>query len=159
MQLDENVNNIMSSIGKLLNEDSRNDNEKVWMENQLSADGDAYPILKKLKTSDIHLISLIGKYEPISVKKLPNLSGISQPTISRTIKRFAETKIVDRYYKASNNKETFVNLTSTGQKLFDVHDALEKHIYTNLKNIIDEYSGDDINKFVEILSKITNSNI
>lgn len=154
--MNENVNTIINYIGDMLNRDSINDEEKLWMESHIKDHEKAYNLLKKLKTSDIHLISIINRKGPISVKKLPKLSKMSQPTVSRTIKRFAENDILNRYYKVQNSKETVVALTITGKIIAMAHVDLEKQIYKNLDNILSSYPKRDVDTFIEILNKIKN---
>lgn len=153
MNKSKNAKSIMTNIGNLLSQDSTNDQEKNWLLTQTD-NSELKDALAGLSTQDLKVLNKIGNQERVLIKSLPAAVDLSQPTISRMMNRLEKKNILEKYRTVKNNKEILVRLTPLGEKIADLHTQLDNHILQNVDNILSDYSDEEIEHFIEILSKI-----
>lgn len=144
---------IVVKIGELLSQDSNKDKEKQWLI-QSTDDRLIKQALSNLKTQDIHVIATINEKNQVHIKELPQLTKLSQPTISRMITNLEKENIVEKYRTTKNNKDILVRLTNNGYSIAKLHKLLEQNIEIEVQKILDKYSDKTITDFLLILEDI-----
>lgn len=145
---------ITKLLGKFLNHDQKSNSDRRWMLDKLNDKPNLQSILKKLQTQDIHILAILLNINgPYSIKKLPTEIGISQPSISRAIMRLDKYNLVKKVHPQDNSKEYVLILTENGEEIAKVHQQLQEEIINQLKNILSQYSTDNIKTFIDILKK------
>lgn len=155
----ENEKRIVLQIGKLLNQDSIQDHEKDWMVTNVDNDSSIKKILKKLRTSDIHVISVISDNKQLHIKDLPKLTALSQPTISRIVAKLEEEHLLEKFRTVKNDKEILVHLTTRGESIAHIHRSLEENIASQVNSILEKYPKNEVNHFITILNELGNIKI
>ncbi|WP_054710608.1 MarR family transcriptional regulator [Secundilactobacillus paracollinoides] len=61
-----------------------------------------------LSTADIHVIARITQSDQVRIKSLPELTKLSQPTISRTITKLEQRNLLEKYRTVKNDKGILV---------------------------------------------------
>ncbi|WP_220751885.1 transcriptional regulator, SarA/Rot family [Apilactobacillus xinyiensis] len=148
------ITELRKAVGQLLIQDSNDDCEKIWMQKHTD-DIILQKVIIKMSTRDLHVLNAIycGK-QPIPVKNLPQQLNLSQPTVSRAIKKLADLEVLLRYKTTQNSKEVMVHLTDKGQKIAHLHVELEKHINRQATKLLSNYSKNDVDNVIDILQKI-----
>ncbi|MEJ6401176.1 transcriptional regulator, SarA/Rot family [Nicoliella lavandulae] len=154
MQNNNSAAEIIKQIGKMLNQDGTNDNEKQWMIKQLTDHITVQDQLKQLTTKDIHTISIVNRQTTVHVKSLPKLTNFSQPTISRIITKLAQQQLLEKFRTTKNDKEILVRLTSAGREIANVHQQLEQHLHEQVSAILSQYPAAEIDDFINIITQI-----
>ena len=145
--------NVMEKINALLAQDTDTDQEKDWLLDH-AGDEETKTTMHNLSTQDFRVIAVIENSEKMHVKLLPKETGLSQPTISRTITRFEKKDILEKYHTADNNKDILVRLTPLGMKIAQVHQSLDERILQRVNGILEPYSKLEIEHFNQMLKSI-----
>ncbi|MBW1605880.1 MarR family winged helix-turn-helix transcriptional regulator [Lactobacillus sp. Sy-1] len=153
-----NSEQVMKIIGQLITQDSKDDNEKQWLKQHAPNPAIAEHI-NSLTTRDMNVIAAVNKSHRIYAKQLPELLHLSQPTISRAIKKLNERAVIKRYSTPQNTKDIILELTPSGLEIAKVQIKLRKQIQAKISAIMAELSKSEAEQFITTLTKIKNMDI
>ncbi|WP_027721871.1 MarR family winged helix-turn-helix transcriptional regulator [Maridesulfovibrio zosterae] len=79
---------------------------------------------KGLTLSQMHTLEVLGIHESIRMKELAKHMGITTGTLTVLVDRLEEKKYVCRIPNQTDRRSILVELTESGQKMFEEHDRL-----------------------------------
>ncbi|UQS86886.1 MarR family winged helix-turn-helix transcriptional regulator [Nicoliella spurrieriana] len=154
----DNSQKVITLIGQILEQDSKDDNEKEWMR-QNAPTKEVANVIHKLTTRDFHVIIAIYHSQKAYAKALPEQVHISQPTVSRAIKALNDRGLIKRYSTPQNSKDIIVELTPLGTAVAKVQLQLRNKLTADVSKILGQLSEHEADLFVDTLRQIKNLNI
>ncbi|KRL79673.1 MarR family winged helix-turn-helix transcriptional regulator [Secundilactobacillus paracollinoides] len=145
---------LVQQVGRLLDHDTTYDNEKIWMIAQSKNDPGLQQAIKGLSTADIHVIARITQSDQVRIKSLPELTKLSQPTISRTITKLEQRNLLEKYRTVKNDKGILVRLTPTGKAIATIHSQLDAEIERQVAELLAPYPQEEITDFITLIGKL-----
>ncbi|MFT9029933.1 MarR family winged helix-turn-helix transcriptional regulator [Leuconostoc pseudomesenteroides] len=139
---------------------SENDLEQQWfLKHAQSADARTFIATQKRFThSELQILSqLVVNDNVTTFKTLQQTSNLSQGMLSRYVNHLAQLTLVEKFHPQDNKKEISLRLTNLGEELGRLHFELHRRISANEKQILGEYTEQEINTMLEILSKLINA--
>ena len=105
-----------------------------------------------LTSSEMALVDTLGKYGPLTMGQLAELSFISPPNTSYTARSLEDRDLIQRERSAESNRVVNVRLTPNGEKIF-------KQSYPRVVGAVNEYLQSRINSkdrqsLVKLLRKL-----
>lgn len=139
---------------------SENDLEQQWfLKHAQSADARTFIATQKRFThSELQILSQLVVNDSVTTfKTLQQTSNLSQGMLSRYVNHLAQLTLVEKFHPQDNKKEISLRLTNLGEELGRLHFELHRRISANEKQILGEYTEQEINTMLEILSKLINA--
>lgn len=139
---------------------SENDLEQQWfLKHAQSADARTIIATQKRFThSELQILSqLVVNDNVTTFKILQQTSNLSQGMLSRYVNHLAQLTLVEKFHPQDNKKEISLRLTNLGEELGRLHCELHRRLSANEKKILGEYTEQEINTMLEILSKLINA--
>jgi len=147
------INQLMDELNQFITQDSVDDQEKRWAMHQ-TTDVQLQATIKQLTTTDIKLIAYLGQLGACHAKDLPEPTGLSQATVSRGLTKLARLGLATKFRDLNNNKEVLVRLTTIGQTVVGLHTQLDAAIAAQAQSIADDYSEEELARFVTLMRRI-----
>ena len=107
-----------------------------------------------LYTSEVHLISLAGRFPGESMSGIAARLGITKGAVSQTAKRLEEKGYIERGYRDDDAKTVFIHLTPAGERAFAWHEAYHCEVRRRLSQEIQAWNPEDRNKMAALLSTL-----
>lgn len=145
---------LMTELSRFIAQDSVDDREKQWALQQIS-DPQLQVKVKQLSTTDIKIIAQLAQTEAQHAKALPQLTGLSQATISRGLAKLERLGLATKFRSLKNNKEVLVRLTSRGQQVAQVHRQLDAAIAKQAETIAADYTPAELARFIGLMHRIS----
>ncbi|MCC3380479.1 MarR family transcriptional regulator [Paenibacillus farraposensis] len=105
-----------------------------------------------LNITDVHVIDCIGRHEPINVTTLAERIELSKGTVSKVSAKLLKEGWIRRTQLNDNKKEIYFRLTSSGKKLFLVHERLHAKMQHQLIQFLNRYSSEELEVIKRLLS-------
>jgi DNA-binding MarR family transcriptional regulator len=112
--------------------------------------------LKEYTLRQLYYIELIDKNEGISVSKLAKTLDVKKSTVSVAINQLIDLGIVNKIQSTDDKRFYFLELTSKGNKIMEIHKQVHKN---TIKKILKILNNDEVENFVNIVNKITVSKL
>ena len=109
-----------------------------------------YGVGNDLYHSERHLIDQIGNYPDMNITELAKFIGVTKGAISQTVKKLEKKGVVLRYKGRENDKEVFLDLTTTGKEIYKKHKAVNQESIIPLYEELKKYSDDKVYFLVEM---------
>ncbi|MCC7550586.1 MAG: MarR family transcriptional regulator [Methanobacterium sp.] len=112
--------------------------------------------LKEYTLRQLYYIELIDKNEGISVSELAKTMDVKKSTVSVAINQLIDLGIVTKIQSSDDKRFYFLQLTSKGNKIMEMHKQVHKN---TIKKILSILNPEEVENFVNIVNKITISNL
>ncbi len=107
-----------------------------------------------LSTAQSHALEIIGLSETIQMKQLAAKIGVTTGTLTSTVDRLEQKKLVQRVPHSTDRRSYLIQLTEQGQKSFAQHHAKHRQLTQKiLLNLQDE----EAEQFFTIAQKVIGS--
>ncbi|MHA1942272.1 MAG: MarR family transcriptional regulator [Candidatus Hodarchaeales archaeon] len=94
--------------------------------------------------SERHMLDKIGDYTDMNVTEFAAAAGVTRGAISQLVTKLEKKGIVRRYKKSTNDKEVFLELTKSGQKVYQQHKEINEQTIKPLFNELSKHSDEKV---------------
>ena len=112
--------------------------------------------LKEYTLRQLYYIELIDKIQGISVSELAKKLGVKKSTVSIAINQLIDLGIVNKIQSDSDKRFYFLQLTSKGNQIMEMHKQIHKNTIKKISKIL---NPEEVENFVKIVNKITVSKL
>ncbi|HOI40990.1 MAG TPA: MarR family transcriptional regulator [Methanobacterium sp.] len=112
--------------------------------------------LKEYTLRQLYYIELIDKNEGISVSELSKTLDVKKSTVSVAINQLIDLEIVSKIQSSEDKRFYFLQLTPKGNKIMEMHKQVHKDTIRKILKLLD---SEEVQNFVNIVNKITSSEI
>jgi DNA-binding MarR family transcriptional regulator len=112
--------------------------------------------LKEYTLRQLYYIELIDKNEGISVSELSKTLYVKKSTVSVAINQLIDLEIVSKIQSSEDKRFYFLQLTPKGNKIMEMHKQVHKDTIRKILKLLD---SEEVQNFVNIVNKITSSEI
>lgn len=109
--------------------------------------------LNGYQPSEIHCIEYIGDHEEVNVTKLANGMFMTRSAISKITRKLLKKELIKSYQKTDNKKEIYFELTSEGQKIYQMHADLHQASYERDEAMFEKISADQYDFILSFLKQ------
>jgi DNA-binding MarR family transcriptional regulator len=99
---------------------------------------------------------LIDKNQGISVSELAKKLEVKKSTVSIAINQLIDLGIVNKIQSDSDKRFYFLQLTSKGNQIMEMHKQIHKNTIKKISKIL---NPEEVENFVKIVNKITVSKL
>lgn len=108
--------------------------------------------IDNLSITEIHTIDAIGTEGNKTMGEIANNLRITVGTLTTAINRLIKKGYVERKRIEEDRRVVIVNLTESGQKVFDAHNIFHKEM---IDEILENVQGDDLKVLTNALSEVS----
>ena len=108
--------------------------------------------IDNLSITEIHTIDAIGTEGNKTMGEIANNLRITVGTLTTAINRLIKKGYVERKRIEEDRRVVLVNLTESGQKVFDSHNLFHKEM---IDEILENVQGDDLKVLTNALSEVS----
>ena len=112
--------------------------------------------LKNFTLRQLYYIELINKNDDISVSELAKMLEVKKSTVSIAVNQLIDQNIVNKIQSSTDKRQYFLELTPKGEKLMEMHMQVHKNA---IKHILEILNPQEVENFIEIVNKITMSEL
>jgi DNA-binding MarR family transcriptional regulator len=112
--------------------------------------------LKNFTLRQLYYIELINKNENISVSELAKMLDVKKSTVSIQVNQLIDQDIVTKTQSNTDKRQFFLQLTSKGANIMKIHMQVHKNA---IKHILEILNPSEVENFIEIVNKITASDL
>ncbi|AXV40217.1 MarR family winged helix-turn-helix transcriptional regulator [Methanobacterium sp. BAmetb5] len=112
--------------------------------------------LKEYTLRQLYYIELIDKNQGISVSELAKKLEVKKSTVSIAINQLIDLGIVNKIQSNSDKRFYFLQLTSKGNQIMEMHKQIHKNTIKKISKIL---NPEEVENFVKIVNKITVSKL
>ncbi|AIS33095.1 MarR family winged helix-turn-helix transcriptional regulator [Methanobacterium formicicum] len=112
--------------------------------------------LKEYTLRQLYYIELIDKNQGISVSELAKRLEVKKSTVSIAINQLIDLGIVNKIQSDSDKRFYFLQLTSKGNQIMEMHKQIHKNTIKKISKIL---NPEEVENFVKIVNKITVSKL
>ena len=94
--------------------------------------------------SERHMLDKIGDNTGMNVTEFAAAAGVTKGAISQLVTKLEKKDIVRRYKKSTNEKEVFLELTRTGQEVYEKHKEINEQALLPLKEELSRHSDEEV---------------
>lgn len=150
---DRLIKALMVSVNDLLHKFQREDDEeKQWLI-QNSPTPVIAELMKDMTVNMLHVLSAIGKLEPVNGITISKQFGFSKGTVSKITRRLADKQIINFEYIPDNKKEVLFRTTPLGKEINRLHQALHEQIDIGVNHFLQRYNDDELQFLVNVLQE------
>ncbi len=143
----------MVSVNDLLHKFQREDDEeKQWLI-QNSPTPVIAELMKDMTVNMLHVLSAIGKLEPVNGITISKQFGFSKGTVSKITRRLADKQIISFEYIPDNKKEVLFRTTPLGKEINRLHQALHEQIDIGVNHFLQRYNDDELQFLVNAIQE------
>ena len=130
--------------------------EQQWMAEQCSPA--ARRVLARTSVQALHLLDQVpaddGTGASVNVVGLARATGIPKGTVSKTVRRLAESGALERYQRPDNRKEVHLRLTPVGLELQRAHRSLHEQMGMGLAAFLTRYTAAELAVITRVLDDL-----
>jgi len=112
--------------------------------------------LKDYTLRQLYYIELINKHEGISVSEIAKMLNVKKSTVSIAINQLIGLGIVSKIQSNTDKRFYFLQLTSKGKNIIKIHIKDHKNAIKQISKVL---SQEEIDEFIKIINKITESEL
>jgi DNA-binding MarR family transcriptional regulator len=90
------------------------------------------------------MLDKIGDNTGMNVTEFAAAAGVTKGAISQLVSKLEKKGIVRRYKKSTNDKEVFLELTKSGQEVYQKHKEVSEQAITPLYNELSKHSDEQV---------------
>jgi DNA-binding MarR family transcriptional regulator len=94
--------------------------------------------------SERHMLDKIGDNTGMNVTEFAAAAGVTKGAISQLVTKLEKKGIVRRYKKSTNDKEVFLELTKSGQEVYQHHKNINKQTIKPLFEELSKHSDEKV---------------
>ncbi|MBZ8175532.1 MarR family transcriptional regulator [Staphylococcus delphini] len=106
-----------------------------------------------LSLTHFHIIELIAKHNNVNNKFLADQLNISNPAITKSMKKLLSKGLVIKLHQAQNKKEVYYQLTEKGEKLSSIHDELHQKAVKKYEDVLEVFKENELEVIIQFLSR------
>ncbi|HCA7015809.1 TPA: MarR family transcriptional regulator [Staphylococcus pseudintermedius] len=106
-----------------------------------------------LSLTQFHIIELIANNDKVNNKLLADKLNISNPAVTKSIKKLLSKDLVLELQNAQNKREVHYKLTKKGKKLSSIHDELHNQAVKKYEEVLKVFNEKELDVIVEFLSR------
>ena len=110
-----------------------------------------YKPVFELSVSEWHTMSIIGRYTPISPKKISQISTMSAFNVSRNISKLEDKEWVFRHICKQDKRQIELTLTKVGEGVYEKIEAIAQRLEENLVEVLTDSEREDLDKILDKL--------
>ncbi|MEB7050721.1 MarR family winged helix-turn-helix transcriptional regulator [Mammaliicoccus sciuri] len=110
----------------------------------------------ELSLTQFHIIELIDKNNKVNNKFLAKELNVSNPAITKSIKKLLSKGLVIELHNDSNKREVYYQLTEQGEKLSFIHDDLHKKAVKKYEEVLKVFNDKELEIIFEFLKRSVN---
>lgn len=110
-----------------------------------------------LYQAEAKTIKEVGNHPGITISELAVLRDKTTSAYSQLIRKIREKGWIEQKRNDKNNREYKLYLTEEGKKIYEGHQKFEDFCYRRTYHMLDEFSLEDIKKYIEIQEKLNTS--
>jgi len=150
---DRLIKALMVSVNDLLHKFQREDDEeKQWLI-QNSPTPVIAELMKDMTVNMLHVLSAIGKLEPVNGITISKQFGFSKGTVSKITRRLADKQIINFEYIPDNKKEVLFRTTPLDKEINRLHQALHEQIDIGVNHFLQRYNDDELQFLVNAIQE------
>ena len=96
------------------------------------------------------MLDKIGDNTGMNVTEFAAAAGVTKGAISQLVSKIEKKGIVRRYKKSTNDKEVFLELTKTGQKVHRQHKEINEQTIAPLEEELSKHSDEKVEFLLEM---------
>jgi DNA-binding MarR family transcriptional regulator len=100
--------------------------------------------------SERHMLDKIGDNTDMNVTEFAAAAGVTKGAISQLVTKLEKKGIVRRYKKSTNDKEVFLELTKSGQEVYEKHKEINKQTIMPLNEELSKHSDEKVEFLLEM---------
>jgi DNA-binding MarR family transcriptional regulator len=94
--------------------------------------------------SERHMLDKIGDNTGMNVTEFAAAAGVTKGAISQLVTKLEKKGIVRRYKKSTNDKEVFLELTKSGQEVYQKHQKINEQTILPLNEELNKHSDEKV---------------
>jgi DNA-binding MarR family transcriptional regulator len=94
--------------------------------------------------SERHMLDKIGDNTGMNVTEFAAAAGVTKGAISQLVTKLENKGIVRRYKKSTNDKEVFLELTKSGQEVYQKHKEINERAILPLNEELSKHSDEKV---------------
>ncbi|CAM3143032.1 MarR family winged helix-turn-helix transcriptional regulator [Sporolactobacillus spathodeae] len=148
------IKEITQNYYRILDLDSSDDKEKVWMARRFSGN------ISGLTTLCYHMIDLIWRHPGTNGKTICEHSDVLQGTVSKVISRLIRVGLVTVQTGEKDRRDRYYSLTALGEELAQIHAAMHQLKDKKIEAILTQFNAaerDTIAAFVKKMLELEQS--
>lgn len=110
----------------------------------------------ELSLTQFHIIELIDKNNKVNNKFLAKELNVSNPAITKSIKKLLSKGLVIELHNESNKREVYYQLTEQGEKLSFIHDDLHKKAVKKYEEVLKVFNDKELETIFKFLKRSVN---
>lgn len=131
---------------------SEDDEEKQWLI-QNSPNPVIAELMKEMTVTMLHVLSAIGKHEPVNGITISKKFGFSKGNVSKITRRLADKQIINFEFIPDNKKEILFRTTSLGREINRLHQALHIQIDKGVNHFLQRYNEDELRFLINVFNE------
>ncbi|KRM94592.1 hypothetical protein FC56_GL001551 [Lentilactobacillus senioris DSM 24302 = JCM 17472] len=149
--LDTLANQINSELTTFRNREIDPQTNEWFKQHSSSAVRD---LITKLKITDLDLITIIEQYPESRLSDLTQFTNVRQGTVSKMVNKFVKLGLVAKYHQGDNLKNTYLQLTTSGTELAELHIEFHRINQQKMKKALSDFSAADLQVVANFLQRI-----
>lgn len=110
----------------------------------------------ELSLTQFHIIELIDKNNKVNNKFLAKKLNVSNPAITKSIKKLLSKGLVIELHNDSNKREIYYQLTEQGEKLSFIHNDLHKKAVKKYEEVLKVFNDKELETIYKFLKRSVN---
>lgn len=106
-----------------------------------------------LSLTQFHIIELIANNDKVNNKFLADKLSVSNPAITKSIKKLLSKDLVIELHNAQNKREIHYKLTEKGKELSSIHDKLHNQAVEKYEAVLKDFNEKELEVIIEFLSR------
>lgn len=106
-----------------------------------------------LSLTQFHILELIANNDKANNKFLANKLNISNPAITKSIKKLLSRGLVIEEHNHNNKREIHYKLTEDGAQLSSIHDKLHQRAVKSYEDVLNVFDENELNVIVKFLER------
>lgn len=102
-----------------------------------------------------HVLAYIGDHDKTNAVSIANALNITRSGISKITTRLLKKGLIQIQYAENSKKNLSYTLTPEGQKIYLLHAASHTRIHTQVEELIDRYTEEEIACIAKFLNDLT----
>lgn len=123
-------------------------NKMVWL-NKIKMEAS----LKDYTSSEVHCIEFIGKSTDPNVTKLAEAFYMTRGAMSKLTKKLIQKGLIETYQNPENKKEIYYKLTTQGNVVFNIHEALHQEFQERDKAVFEQVTEEQWENMLLIMDR------
>lgn len=94
--------------------------------------------------SERHMLDKIGDNPGVNITEFARAIGVTKGAVSQIVKKLENKGFIRRFKSSTNDKEVFLEITTTGRDIYNMHKRVNEETIKPLIEELNKHSGDEI---------------